>query len=171
MFFSEAEKILLSLLLRSTEKSVYSVFTLHRISLLKAETPTCLAVSIKSPAAIPLPVCYSKTPVCAQVLPQPQLCTTCLLSESRVNYLVSMACVSTRTISAKQPQRYKLTPRLRHTLGVAVTNIKNRAQMSCSVLQEVWTGLWQNNKFKGPSSSELSGSTCYRRRKGVPRKQ
>lgn len=37
--------------------------------------------------------------------------------------------------------------------------------MSCSVFQEVRTGLWQKGKFKGQSSSEFSGNTGYRGRK------
>lgn len=81
-----------------------------------------------------------------------------------------MAYVYTRTISAKQPQCYKLTPKLRHTLAVAVTNNKNRAQKSYSVFQEVRTGLW-HNKFKGQSSSEFSGNTGYRGRKATGGRQ
>lgn len=82
-----------------------------------------------------------------------------------------MACVSTWKISAKYPQCYKLTPKLRPTLSVAVATMKNRPQMSCSVLQEVRTGLWQNDKIKEQTSSEVSGNAGYRGRKATGGRQ
>lgn len=43
--------------------------------------------------------------------------------------------------------------------------------MSCSVLQEVRTGLWQNNKIKEQSSSEVSGDAGYRGKKATGGRQ